>query len=602
MIRLTRFASRPLWLGPLFFAACVEPVRSDSGASKGTSAGAGARPSEAPGEKKAAGSKTDPEKNSDKSAGSAKGDDESASSSSGAATSSSDASGADTAPNESKDETSTQEQKGELHGFMRKLNGSRPCAEDSPVWVEVESYRGTLSNYPIHVVENAEKRILSGACSATLIGPELAITAAQCDPKPGDRNFHLRVQLDSAGNERTPIETEVIEVVERSYSLENGFEYSVVRLSGRPGDRWGWTKLAAVELRNGDPLALIHAPFGKSEKVGSGRFLQHGRGGFAMSQSLHSDKGSVGAGLLDSAGFLVGVQAAGSCCDSGIEGCEQGKEVGWHSLIHRAWKNSERLREIVSVWQVGGPGVQFAGTGDGQLFGLVPNRSSVWRMDSPDEWTQIGGAATEIFAGKRDLYRRTESQLYRYQGGEDWEPVGGEINAGDQFVMDLKGNELYRLPASQREVQRLAGGRWDKIGGPASRLFPAPGGVFAEHPDNKGMYRWSPSENDWLKVSGATDQVVEGSDGVIFRRDAEGVFMKRDQQWEKIGGPAEELIIGGNDELYAIHSEGQRIWRFDMKTKGWSLFGRPSKTMVRMGSRFFAVEKSSGHIVEYRMP
>lgn len=597
-----RFRFRSLHLCPLVVAACTVPVELDEAGSGGDSAAETDSSVETGGEQKGASSATEEGKPTGEGTGSGKGGSTSSSSGDVEKSPSPESPKDDSSSTKSEGETTPEQQEGELHDFLRELSGVRPCAGDSPQWVEVEAYQGEQLAYSKALVERAERTVLSGACSATLIGPELAITAAQCEPKSGDRRFRLRLQRDPAGNDREPVETEVIEVIERNYSLTSGYEFAIVRLSGRPGERWGWAKLAAVEVQKGDPLALIHAPFAKSEKFGSGSFLQPGDGGFGMSQSLHSEKASVGAGLWDGSGFVVGIHAAGRCCESGIQGCEPGKEVGWHSSIYAAWKNSERLQEIASVWQVGGPGVQFAATGSGQLYGLVPNRSSVWRFDSPGEWTKIGGSATGIFAGKTALYRRTKSRLYRYLRDSEWEAVGGKINEGDLFAMDLKGDELYRLPESRSEVQRLEEGRWRKIGGPASRLFPAPGGVFAEHPDTQKIYRWKPKKDDWFEVSGASEQIVEDLNGGLFRRDAQGVFMKKDESWERIGGPSEQLMIAGDDELFAIHSQGQRIWRYDTKSKAWSLFGRPSTAMVRMNGRFFAVEETSGNIVEYRMP
>lgn len=607
MSRPYRFVTKSLWICPLLVTACTIPTddalnKADKSASQGNTSTL-EQPSSEKGPENPSNTAetttqettqddsdesttTSPESTTDVESSSSTDDEKTASTSS-----------------QTPEETTTEGKKGELQVFMRELNGPRPCAGDRPNWSEVESYNGHRRGFPKDVVQRAEPAVLTGPCSGTLIGPDIAITAAQCEIRAGNTQFHLRVQLGTSGEELIPIDTEITQVIERSYSLVSGFEYAIIRLSGKPGDRWGWTKMAAVEITKDEPLGMVHAPASTSEKFGSGDFLHHGQGGFAMTQSLHSGKASVGAGVFDRSGFLVGVHAAGNCCESGIQGCDPGKEVGWHSSIFAAWKNSARLQKLVSAWQVGGPGVQFAATGTGKLYGLVPNKSGIWQYDSPNEWSKISGPSTGVFAGKSKVYRRTETKLYRYQGNSRWAPIQGKLDPKDEFAMDLEGDDIFRLPADHSQVQRLERGRWRKIGGPAEKLFPAPNGLIARHPDTKGIYRWLPSEDDWTKVSGPTDQIVETPDGVFFRRDDQGVYMKgKDTEWEKIGGEAEDLIIGGDGQLYAIHSKGHRIWQFDAKKKSWSLFGRPSRYMLAKGNRFFGIEKTTGHIVEYRMP
>lgn len=57
--------------------------------------------------------------------------------------------------------------------------------------------------------------------------------------------------------------------------------------------------------------------------------------------------------------------------------------------------------------RIGGPGKAFSVDVEGRLYGLSPDGSKVWRYDgslnTPDKWTQIGGAAAGICAGWKEV-------------------------------------------------------------------------------------------------------------------------------------------------------------------------------------------------------
>ena len=70
--------------------------------------------------------------------------------------------------------------------------------------------------------------------------------------------------------------------------------------------------------------------------------------------------------------------------------------------------------------RVGGPGKTFSVDVEGRLYGLSPDESGVWRHDgsfsTPAQWTQIGGAAADIYAGWREILATNPQtkELYIY--------------------------------------------------------------------------------------------------------------------------------------------------------------------------------------------
>jgi hypothetical protein len=114
-----------------------------------------------------------------------------------------------------------------------------------------------------------------------------------------------------------------------------------------------------------------------------------------------------------------------------------------------------------------------------ELFGLAPNRESVWGYDgSGTSWTQIGGPASQIYAGGYGLVVTSPStgDLWRYMGTPDeWEQIGGP---GATFAVSnsaVVGGycAVYGLAPNRESVWVYdgSGTSWTQIGGPASEII-----------------------------------------------------------------------------------------------------------------------------------
>lgn len=487
--------------------------------------------------------------------------------------------------------------------FVDELTGERPCSKDRVRWFPVESYRGERLSFPVAPVKALERAVLTGPCDATLIAPDLAITGAQCKIKPGDTSFALHRQNDASGSPRDPVEVKVDSIVESKHSAISGYEYTIFRLSKAVNDKAGWVKMAAIRLDKDEIVGMVHAPQQVGEVFSGGRVVSAKRDRFMATQSLHAQKGSQGAGVIDASGFLVATHVTGSCCDGTMDGCESGKELGWQSSFFAAYRSSKIFRDQLAAWLVGGPGDDFASDGK-HLFGIQPGGDKVWKYSgTPDEWDPVGPAADRLYGGGGQLYARHKGTVSRYvHSTGKWQVMVRGLKSGDILDVDQREGDLYRLPADKQRVERLVKGKWNEIGGPASTIYAIHNGLLAESPDGSAVWRWNPGSNKWQELGPGGIAFVQSADGTIFRHDRNGVFEMRGSEWSKLAGPVTRVIAGknGRRSLFAIDAKSKALMQYDSSSKSWETLGRPSRRMYTIDDRIFAVDDKSRDLVEYR--
>lgn len=476
-----------------------------------------------------------------------------------------------------------------------------PAETSASLWVPVESYNGTLAGFPQYIVAEREPVVLTAGCDATLIGPDLAITAAHCEPKIGETAFQLRHQNDPSGTPRTPIGATIIDIYETLEDRVGGYEYTIFQISERLGDTWGWTKMAAVTIAEGETLGVIHGPGYSPEYVSAGKLLQYNQDQFLMSQSMIVADGSSGAGILDTSGFLIGTHTASDCCTNTAQGCTVGKEIAWHSSMLHAWRNSSKLQNLVAAWQVGNPGKDFAVDGQGGLYGIAEDGNSVWKYSgSMENWSQIGGPATELFGGGGKIYGLGAWGIYRYNSPNNWTSIEPNVAADDEFAVDRATGELYKLPADRQSVQVYGQSGWQVVGGPASELQAGYRGVFAKTPQGGDMWEYNSSSGTWGHVGSGVNHAARAPNGKLYRSTAQGVERLDNNTWTQIGGPAVDIYPGINGNLFARSPGTLEIWRFDGIAETWERFGRSTSKVFVSAGRVFSEDAKSGYMVEYR--
>lgn len=132
--------------------------------------------------------------------------------------------------------------------------------------------------------------------------------------------------------------------------------------------------------------------------------------------------------------------------------------------------------------RVGGPGTTFAVLpSDGRLFGLSPDRQSIWAFVG-QEWMPIGAAA-------ETLYGTGSGLLAVVPGGDVHRSLGypkspdTELNLGFMWFSgpgaDFVGSSrsVFRLAPDKSKVHRNETGSWDDVSGPAKAVasFTKPG-------------------------------------------------------------------------------------------------------------------------------
>lgn len=149
-------------------------------------------------------------------------------------------------------------------------------------------------------------------CSGTLISEDLFLTAGHCIDSGITSEFavfnfqKMRGTPDLAAQEHVKI----VEVVEQAL---NGLDFAIIRLEGKPGLKYGFTKINTTDVADGHVVTIIQHPSGRPKMVDVGH--KNGtRGDHYMTYGdLDTEPGSSGSGVINDNGELVGVHTNGGC-------------------------------------------------------------------------------------------------------------------------------------------------------------------------------------------------------------------------------------------------------------------------------------------------
>ncbi|MBY0554447.1 serine protease [bacterium] len=152
-------------------------------------------------------------------------------------------------------------------------------------------------------------------CSGIMISEDLFLTASHCIDSGILNEFAVfnyqktRGSTDLAASEHFKI----TEVVEKGL---NDLDYAIIRIDGKPGLKYGFTKINIAEVAIGNVLTIIQHPSGKPKMVDVGTKLTNDDDYFRYGD-LDTEPGSSGSGVIDQDGFVVGVHTNGGCFNSG---------------------------------------------------------------------------------------------------------------------------------------------------------------------------------------------------------------------------------------------------------------------------------------------
>ena len=207
------------------------------------------------------------------------------------------------------------------------------------------------------------------------------------------------------------------------------------------------------------------------------------------------------------------------------------------------------------------------------------------------KWTNIGGAAKELYAGGAGFFATNPStgDIFRFEGnGKPWTKVGG---AGAEFA--VTNHDLFALATDRSLVRRMvAPGKWENVGGPASHIIGGGSTLYAQSPGNNGaIWRYDGSPNKWTNVGGPGSKFVENNltlYGLTPDRGAVYEYEGTPNKWRAIGGPASNIIAGG-PFLFALTPNGDSIWRYEGEPFKWTKVGGPGHSFAACDAGLFGL-------------
>jgi hypothetical protein len=228
----------------------------------------------------------------------------------------------------------------------------------------------------------------------------------------------------------------------------------------------------------------------------------------------------------------------------------------------------QRRKGKTPEWiKIGGPGKEFAVTKD-NLYGLTPDGGAIYEYSgTPGRWTQVGGAASHIYAGLSGLfatnpetgdlwaYRLTVWEDGSYRVRPNWTKVGGP---GAMFALAERLQpsgypRLYGLSPNRDSVWQYDKEpmKWEKIGGPAQKIWAAGTGVWATNPATGDIHGY--------RV---------------------GLYDRTELEWIRLGGPGLDFAVHQNGAtLYGLGTD-HKIRQFRTITARdfeWVILGQPHK-------------------------
>jgi hypothetical protein len=211
------------------------------------------------------------------------------------------------------------------------------------------------------------------------------------------------------------------------------------------------------------------------------------------------------------------------------------------------------------------------------VFALGPSNNYVaeW-MGLSKGWIEIGGPASEIYAGSAGVFATEPStgDIAEYNGTPgSWTQIGGP---GAEFVEG--GGHLYGLAPDDSYVAEWNGpteGGWTIIGGPAHQIAAGPAGLVEINADITETLIYDGTPGDWTQIGGGSTGVYSGN--AIYEDEPSGL-----QQWT--GGTNWEQILdsGGYPDYYSVQvasaaglfvEAANTDYEYNSTTGGWTQIG-----------------------------
>lgn len=188
----------------------------------------------------------------------------------------------------------------------------------------VSEYDGSRGQ-PVEFVSKYEQAVAALAygtapntskyCSGIMISEDLFLTAAHCIDTDILNEFAVFNYQKSRGTADLAEQEHfrILAVVEKGL---NSLDFAILQIDGKPGLKYGFTKINIAAVQNGNVLTIIQHPSGKPKMVDVGTKLIDDDEYFRYGD-LDTEPGSSGSGVIDQNGFVVGVHTNGGCYNAG---------------------------------------------------------------------------------------------------------------------------------------------------------------------------------------------------------------------------------------------------------------------------------------------
>jgi V8-like Glu-specific endopeptidase len=155
--------------------------------------------------------------------------------------------------------------------------------------------------------------LVVAACTGVLVAPDLLLTASHCVPgRHGIRAVSAVLEIaEPLVGEAPRWEPYRVEIVPAATSTE--LDYSLLRVQGQPGARFGWASLATRPARTAEDLFVVHHPGSGEQMLTRHDCRVHRSTATDFLHSCDTWAGSSGAPIFTvSDGTIVGIHVAGS--------------------------------------------------------------------------------------------------------------------------------------------------------------------------------------------------------------------------------------------------------------------------------------------------
>ncbi|MFD8993512.1 peptidoglycan DD-metalloendopeptidase family protein [Streptomyces abikoensis] len=225
---------------------------------------------------------------------------------------------------------------------------------------------------------------------------------------------------------------------------------------------------------------------------------------------------------------------------------------------------------------------------------LVP---VTWEYNQHFETSGNCGVSTgsSLFAQSPD-----RSGVFQWTGnGTAWNKVGGpagRLYAGGAgvFATNPDNGDLFKMNGPNN---------WSKVGGPGKTFAVTGNGLFGLSPDGSAVFQWTGNGTTWTKVGGAAGTLYGGGAGLFATNPTNGDLYKFNgpNNWSKVGGAGAQFVVTGNS-LFGLSPDKSAVFQWTGNGTVWNKVGGAAGTLYGGGAGLFAANPTNGDLYKMNGP